>query len=190
MRTRGMSSGRRGAFGAAILVTGVAMAFAASATATEIVPSIGWSKTVDGNGDAKVFGGLALRSEILPMVKGEVAAGYRKESLFAGALEVKQWPVTASLYFTPLSMLYAGAGVGWYHTSYDYADDQPTIFQDDTSDDFGVHLGGGLQMPLTPAAAIDFNGKYVMLRETDSRLVPQRFDPDFWSASVGLAIRF
>jgi hypothetical protein len=29
-----------------------------------------------------------------------------------------------------------------------------------------------------------------MMREQDSRLVPERFDPDFWSTSLGLAISF
>ena len=51
-------------------------------------------------------------------------------------------------------------------------------------------VGGGLRVPLAPSAALDLNGRYVFLEEQNSRLVPSQFDPDFWTTSVGLAIRF
>ena len=33
------------------------------------------------------------------------------------------WPITASLWFTPIPMLYAGGGVGWYQVTLNYAND-------------------------------------------------------------------
>jgi opacity protein-like surface antigen len=97
------------------------------------------------------------------------------------------WPVTASLYLRPVPALYAGAGVGWYHTTFDYASGVPLA--DETHQDFGVHVGGGFQVPLGAGAAVDLNGRYVMLRDQDSHLVPEKFNPDFWTTSIGLAFK-
>lgn len=156
--------------------------------ATEIIPSVGWSKAVEGEQDGKVFGGLALRNNFLPFLKTEIAVAYREESRFDDALKLRMWPVTGSLYLQPLPFAYAGAGVGWYNISYDYADGLP--FEDETKNEFGVHVGGGVGIPLAPMVGLDLNGKYVMLREQDARLVPEKFDPDFWTTSLGLAIKF
>lgn len=156
--------------------------------ATELIPSYGISKPIDGDVSAKSFAGLALRSDLLPLLKTEIAVAYRSESRFDDQLKVRQWPVTASLYLAPTSMLYAGGGVGWYQTTFDYKND--LLFEDETHQDFGVHLGGGFQVPLGPAAALDLSGRYVMMRDQQSRLVPEKFDPDFWVTSLGLAIKF
>jgi opacity protein-like surface antigen len=78
--------------------------------------------------------------------------------------------------------------VGWYHTTLDYND--ALALPSETRQDFGVHVGGGLRVPLASSAALDLNGRYVFLQDQNSRLVPSTFDPDFWTTSVGLAIRF
>jgi len=39
-------------------------------------------------------------------------------------------------------------------------------------------------------AALDLNGRYVFLDQATSALPPNGFDPDFWTTSVGLAIKF
>ena len=97
-------------------------------------------------------------------------------------------PVTTSLYLAPVPAIYAGGGVGWYHTTFDYDSSLPLA--DRTSEEFGVHLGGGVQVPLAPAASVDLGGRYVMMREQDSHLIPEHFDPDFWVTTLGLAIHF
>lgn len=171
------------------IATALALALAARvAAAGEIIPSVGWTRAVDGNGDAKSSLGLALRGNVLPALKAEVGVGYRAESRYDGQLAVRTWPVTASLYVAPVPALYGGAGVGWYHTTLDYETNTP-LLQDETRQDFGVHLGGGMQVPLGPAA-LDLNARYVMLQDQQSRLVPEKFDPDFWMMSLGLAIPF
>jgi opacity protein-like surface antigen len=80
------------------------------------------------------------------------------------------------------------AGVGWYQTSFDYAD--RTGLPNSTSTNFGIHVGGGLEVPIAPAVGLDLNGRYVMLRDQESHLIPEKFNPDFWTTSVGLAIKF
>jgi opacity protein-like surface antigen len=98
------------------------------------------------------------------------------------------WPVTASLWLTPLSMLYAGGGVGWYHTTFDYNEALP--LQDTTKQKFGVHLGGGLTLPLAPVLGLDLQGRYVFLNKAGIPPRPQSFNPDYWTTSLGLAIKF
>jgi len=161
---------------------------AGASAAAEFVPSIGITKPVDGGTDAKLLTGLALRDNLAPILKGELAVAYRSESRFDDQLKVRSWPVTASLYLTPVPALYGGAGVGWYQTTFDYENNTP-LLQDETKQLFGVHVGGGMQVPLA-AAALDLNGRYVMLRDQESRLVPEEFNPDFWTLALGLAFKF
>lgn len=180
----------RAMIGAAILltlvVTGVRMANSA-----ELIPSLGLTKPVEGDADAKMFGSLGLRGSILPAIKGEVDVAYRSEDMFDDRLHVRMWPVTASLWFAPIPNIYAGGGAGVYITKFDYDQDEiPFPVEDETSQDFGVHLGGGLRFPLAPSASIDLHGRYVMLREKDSPLVQEQFDPDFWMAKAGIAFGF
>jgi len=161
---------------------------AGTSTAAEFVPSIGITKPVDGGNGTKLLTGLALRDNLAPLLKGEIAVAYRSESRYDDQLTVRSWPVTASLYLTPVPALYGGAGVGWYQTTFDYADNSP-LLRDETKQLFGVHVGGGMQVPVA-VAALDLNGRYVMLRDQESRLVPEQFDPDFWTLSLGLALKF
>lgn len=158
------------------------------ARAVEIIPSVGWSKGVDSEDDAKVFGGLAVRGSLAPFLKAEVGAAYRSEEIIEDNLQFRMWPITASLWLTPIPVLYAGGGVGWYHTTLDFDSDLP--FEDETNSEFGAHVGGGFNIPLGPRVALDLNGRYVFLDPQQSDLPPNEFDPDFWSTSAGLAITF
>ncbi len=174
---------------AVVAVLAALLAFAASsARAAELIPSVGLTRTIDGGNDTRTFGGLALRTPIVPLLAGEIGVAYRSESRFDDQLHVRMWPVTASLWLTPVPALYAGAGVGWYNVTLDYDDALP--IRDETRQEFGVHVGGGMRVPVAPSATVDLNGRYVMMRDQESRLVPEKFDPDFWQLSLGLGLRF
>jgi hypothetical protein len=179
---------RRLAAGLAVLLAAL-WAGVELARAAEIVPAVGMSRTVDGDNPSRAFASLALRGDLLPFLQTEVGVAYRSEQVIADQLNVRMWPITASLWVTPVPALYAGGGVGWYHTTLDYASNLP--FNDQTRENFGVHLGGGVKVPLgSPAVAVDLGGRYVMLRPQESQLIPQHFDPDFWTTTLGLAIHF
>lgn len=166
--------------GAALFVAPVPHALAA-----ELIPSVGLTRSVDSN-DTQSQIGLALRGGLVPgVLDTELGVGYRKDRYSNGALEVTQVPVTASLLVTPIPSLHADAGVGWYDTRLDYKD--PAL-PDETKQKFGVHVGGGFDIPLAPVVALDVTGRYVMLQKQDSRLVPRTFNPDFWTLSLGLAV--
>jgi len=171
------------------LLLGAALILGAgTASALEIIPSYGLTRSVDSD-DTESLLGLALRGSLISnVVQTEIGAQYRSESLYGGDLKTKMWPVTASLWFSPVRSLYAGAGVGWYQTTFDYADE--LNIDDHTEQEFGVHVGGGLRVPIVPQAALDLQGRYVFMQDQESQLVPESFDPDFWSLSLGLAIGF
>lgn len=158
-----------------------------AAPAASLVPSVGLTKPASVDADAKMFTGLALRGDVTPGLMGEIGVGYRSESRFDNQLDIRSWPVTASLYFKP-GPLYVGAGVGWYQTTFAFQDGSP--FSDETRQDFGVHAGGGLELPISKAVGVDLNGRYVMMQDQQSQLVPEDFDPDFWTMSLGLAMHF
>jgi hypothetical protein len=168
----------------ALLLIGVQVARAA-----EIIPSIGVARAIDSDDDqARISGGLAFRAPILSIFKTEVGVQYRSENRLDDNLHIRQWPITGSLWLNPMPALYLGGGVGWYHTTYDYDDGLPV--EDETTQDFGVHLGAGLEVPLGPSIGLDMNGRYVFLENVEDKLSTEEFDPDFWSTTVGLAFKF
>jgi hypothetical protein len=174
--------------GTLLLVTLVSVS-AGISRAAQFIPAIGFTKATDANaGDGTFFGSVALRAALLPFLSAEGGIAYRQDSFSNDDLKVRQWPVTASLWLTPMPMLYAGGGLGWYRTTYDYRSTLP--FKDTTTDKVGVHLGGGLAVPLTPHLGLDLNGRYVFMQKDNSLQFPTQFNPDFWNTSLGLAIKF
>ena len=158
-----------------------------AARAAEIEPSVGLTRSVGGD-ETKSQVGMALRGSLVPrLLQSEIAAGYRSEDAMGGDLRVKMWPVTVSALLTPIPTLHADAGVGWYNTTLDYRD---PLLKDETKQKFGVHLGGGIKIPVAPVAALDLTGRYIWMKEQETRLLPGAFNPDFWTLSLGLAIGF
>ncbi|HVP70575.1 MAG TPA: outer membrane beta-barrel protein [Gemmatimonadaceae bacterium] len=186
-RKQGWSRSIRPGMIALLLLIAVAGAVR-TVRAAEIIPSYGLTQSTDSNADTKSMVGLALRGNLFPMLQTEIGVGYRSESRYDGNLHVRMWPVTASLYANPFQTIYAGAGVGWYQTTFDYSNN--LLIPDETKQNFGVHVGGGFQIPLAPSAAVDLGGRYVMLRDQESHLIPEKFNPDFWVTQLGLAIKF
>lgn len=167
-----------------LLIAGVS-----GARASEIVPSFGLTRTVDSD-QANSNVGLAFRGDIAgPILQTELGASYRSQTYSDGAIRARMIPVTASLILRPIRAIHADAGVGWYHTKYEYPDIAGAP-NDETIQQFGVHVGGGLEVPIAPKAAIDLTGRYVFLKDQESQIIPQTFDPDFWSMSLGLALGF
>ena len=156
--------------------------------ATEIIPSVGLTRSVDTD-ETKSDIGLAIRGSAIPSVLDiELKGQYRKQERFDGQLTEKMWPITASAWLTPLRVVYAGGGVGWYHTTLDY--NSPSPFRDETTQKFGVHAGAGVRVPIAPAVALDLNGRYVWLEKQETAIFPREFNPDFWDMSLGLGLRF
>lgn len=171
-----------GALAALILVMA-----SSAASALELVPSVGLTRSVDGDNEAKGQLGLALRADLVPnLLQTEIGASYRKETV-SSDVDLHMWPVTASLWLSPVRNFYAGAGVGWYQTTYNYHG--ALTLNDETTQEFGVHLGGGMKIPMGSALALDLGGRYVMMQDQESQLIADSFNPSFWSLTAGLAFR-
>lgn len=157
--------------------------------AFQIIPSVGFTKSTDANaGDGNFSAGLALRAPLGSLFAAEGGISYREENYSGDDLTVRMWPVSASLWLTPASNLYLGGGLGWYRTTYDYRSE--LLIEDQTTSDIGLHMGGGVMLPLSPTLGLDFHGRYVFMQANDNIELPQTFDPDFWNASLGLAFKF
>jgi opacity protein-like surface antigen len=173
-----------------MIVAGTLFAFAPVVRAAEIVPAIGiTNSTEDSDDDVKLFGSLAFRGNLADALKAEIGVMYRNESFMNGNLNVRQWPLTASLYVTPTPQLYLGGGVGWYNTTLDYDDD--LNIDSKTQQDFGFHVGGGIQVPVSEAMAVDLGGRYTFMDDIETELDDlANLNPDFWTTSLGLAFKF
>lgn len=188
MKRRGF--GARQLFGALLLATVACTSAGNARAAVELIPSLGITKSTDESaGDAQASGGIAIRFPLLPFLKAEGGIGYRQESFGSDETKMRQWPITTSLWLTPIPMLYAGGGVGWYRTTIDYPSSLP--YKDSTTLETGVHLGGGVNVPIAPRLGLDFNGRYIFMQKDNNNIqVPTTFNPDFWTTSIGLAISF
>lgn len=172
---------------AAILLTGTALVVPRAHSA-EIIPSLAMTKAVDSNDNTRISYGLALRAPMATFLNGEIGLSYRKDEVSNGTVDRTQWPITGSLWLKPTPMLYAGGGVGWYNTTLQYPN---TTLNNRTTQDFGVHLGGGLSIPMVPnVASLDLNGRYVWLGDETSELPPNKFKADFWTTSLGVGFHF
>jgi opacity protein-like surface antigen len=174
---------------AALLMAVLLTTCVGASQAMQIIPSIGFTKATDANAaDGAFSGGLALRVPVLPYLNIEGGITYRDESFSNDDLKVRMWPVTASLWLTPIPLLYGGVGLGWYRTTYDYKEALP--FDDVTSMQIGTHVGGGMQVPVAPAVSLDLHGRYVFMQKDNKVAFPTEFNPNFWNTSLGLAIKF
>lgn len=165
----------------------LSIAHAGATRGSELVPSFGITRAVGGVGGTHTFSGLAFRTSVAPLLQGEVAVAYRSDERLDERSKVRAWPVIASLYLTPVPMLYGGAGVGSYPAGFAFPNG--VLGQSETSRSFGVHVGGGVKVPYGPTG-LDLGVRYVMMRDSGGSLEPQRFKPDFWTTTLGLALRF
>jgi len=77
----------------------------------------------------------------------EGAIDYRNEDL-GGGLELKSWPVTASLLVYPIPPVFALAGLGWYNTTLSFPAN--SIYDSNTQTELGYHFGAGVELPVAP----------------------------------------
>jgi opacity protein-like surface antigen len=94
-----------------------------------------------------------------PMLSLEAGVDYRNEEL-ANDLSMKTWPVTVGVVFQPIPILYAVAGVGWYHTTLDFSMPSSAVYKDETTTEFGYHAGAGLRFTIVPAVSAIADVRY------------------------------
>jgi len=159
--------------------------FAQSVYAQEvgIGPIVGYFKTSDADEGSLIFGG-AVRLKLADALGIEGSIGYRKEEYENGLLKVTSYPimVTGMLYVMP--MLYGAVGAGWYNFNIEYANSLG--LSDETTQEFGYHLGGGVELPL---GNLILRGdiRYVFLNlKLDNMPNAEDIKSDFYVITAGL----
>jgi opacity protein-like surface antigen len=81
----------------------------------------------------------------------EGAIDYHKEDLPLG-LELKSWPISATLLVYPMPVFYALAGLAWYNTTLEFPSSTP--FESQSESQLGYHVGAGVELPLSPRVSL------------------------------------
>ncbi|MGQ0720447.1 MAG: outer membrane protein [Candidatus Eiseniibacteriota bacterium] len=113
-----------------------------------------WVDRTDAEESSRMLGAFVRTGGMIGI---EGAVDYRNEDLGSGA-EMRTWPVTVSLIASPIPFLYGLAGVGWYNTTIE----APALLgsNEETSTDFGYHIGAGAQLPVMPALSLVGDVRY------------------------------
>lgn len=164
--------------------------FAGAALAgAQIGPRAGYYSVSDADEGTWLFGG-AIRLKPIPFFGVEGSVDYRKETYYDNALTVKSWPVQVTALVYPLPIVYGLAGAGWYYTTFEY---DALIFTDlggsDTTNEFGYHFGGGVEVPLGPGLSVAGDIRYVFLNY-DFQDLPgtEQADSDFYAITIALLL--
>ncbi|HET7225534.1 MAG TPA: hypothetical protein VFK69_07430 [Candidatus Eisenbacteria bacterium] len=167
----------------AVLLVGIQTAHAST---NWLIPSVGMTRAIHGDNEVTPFGQLAIRTHWAPLLSTEVGVGYRQDHFNDNTITQRSWPVTATLWITPVQQIYVGGGVGLYNNSLSFRDDLG--IRNRTTERFGTHVGGGVMVPLGSSLGLDLNAKYVFMEREHVDFVS--FDPSNWTTSAGLAFRF
>lgn len=152
-------------------------------------PNLGIQKAEDAD-ESKYLVGATMRVRLMSALGAEGSINYRQEEFEGGAVEVKSWPVTVTGLLYPLPILYGGVGAGWYNTTFDFNEVYNNLgYQDRTEQEFGWHLGTGLELPLGSSASVFGDVRWVFLDYEFENLpsaVIDDVEADFYSINVGL----
>jgi opacity protein-like surface antigen len=170
-----------------LLFTGLITLMVAQANAQSISlgPQIGYYKVPDAD-KGSFMGGAAWRLKLTPVLGAEASINYRQEKYADGALTVRSWPVMVTGLIYPLPVVYGAVGAGWYSVTLDYDQSKLPFVQDETTQKFGWHFGGGVELPL---GSLKLTGdiRYVFLNY-DFKQIPGSGDmkSNFTVVTVGL----
>jgi opacity protein-like surface antigen len=156
-------------------------------------PRLGYYENSDSDEEGSYFGGAQVRLKGTPFFGVELAAEYHSDEFYNGEVEIISWPVQASALFYVFPAVYGLVGAGWYNTTIKIKnDDRP----DESNSDFGWHLGGGVEIPVSDSMSISGDIRYVFMdyEGHENQLVEAAggdreihdIDADFWEASFGI----
>lgn len=149
-------------------------------------PQVGYLKAKDAD-DGVFMVGAALRARLTTTLGVEGSIGYRQEEYGEGAATVKSWPVMVTGLYYPVDIAYAAIGAGWYNTTIDYDETIGVELENETSQEFGWHFGGGAEIPLGGRMKLTGDIKYVFI-DYDFDEIPGagEIDANFYVINVGL----
>jgi opacity protein-like surface antigen len=159
----------------------------AGALRWSVGPHFGWAKTTSDGTNTALVGG-ATRFALAQRLGGELSVDWRTDDLESG--DVRTIPVQVSGLLYVLPAVHLTAGMGWYHVdaSFDAVKDRLLRFDDSTWDS-GLHVGGGIEIPLGSRSSLTAEARYVFLgyRLEDAGEVLE-VDADFFNVIAGLQL--
>ena len=159
-----------------------------------IGPQLGWQKSSSADKGSLMYG-AALRLKLSPAIGIEGSVNYRQEKYANGGLTVRSWPVMVTGLIYPIPVVYGAIGVGWYNTTFDYSQELTLKnLANNTQQNFGWHLGAGLEVPLGEAAWLTGDVRYVFLNYDFGQLATAAstgsLSSKFYVITVGLLFGF
>ncbi len=155
------------------------------AQSVSLGPQVGYYKAEGADGN--FMGGVAWRFKFTPMLGLEGSINYRQEKYANGALTVRSWPVMVTGLIYPLPIVYGAIGAGWYNTTFDYDQNLLPNLKDETTQEFGWHFGGGVELPIGTRFKLTGDVRYVFLNY-DFKEIPGSSDlkSNFYVVTIGL----
>jgi opacity protein-like surface antigen len=156
-----------------------------SAQSISLGPQVGYYKAQDAD-EGKFMGGVACRLKLTPVLGAEASINYRQETYADDALAVRSWPVMVTGLIYPLPMVDGAIGAGWYNTTFDYDQDKLPLLKDETTQAFGWHFGGGVELPVGSNFKLTADIRYVFLNY-DFKEIPgsEDLNSNFTVVTVG-----
>lgn len=158
-------------------------------------PLVGYHKAGDAD-DGRIMAGLALRLRLSPALGIEGSINYRQQNFADDAIKVRSWPLLITGMFYPIPMVYGALGAGWHNTTIDYANitnNNETIdLGEHTSQEFGWHLGAGLEFNFGSGTSLYSDIRYVFLNYEIEDLATQAINElddlnaNFYMINVGI----
>lgn len=144
--------------------------------------------------EASWFGGVQARLFLNDWLALEGSVTFHQSEFLDDAVKVTQYPVQATVLLYPFRewqvQPYALGGAGWYYTRTTYHDSL-SFLDSETDHTFGVHLGAGAELVLTPKMTVNADVRYVFMDEPgvdNSKLEDEEWD--FWQITLGLNFGF
>ena len=170
-----------------LLIMGLALLMVApmNAQSISVGPQVGYYKAQDAD-EGNFMGGIAWRMKLMPSFGVEASINYRQEKYVDDALTVRSWPIMVTGLIYPVSAAYGAIGAGWYNTTFDYNQDKVASLKDETTQEFGWHFGGGVELPVGSNFKLTGDIRYVFLNY-DFKEIPGsgNLDSNFYVVTVG-----
>ncbi len=159
----------------------VPLAFGAEGGKVGLGARMGLYKSNDAEGH-KFYGGVQARWRFFPALSLEGSIDYRAQESYPGGRKITSYPILASALFYPMpdakASPYLLAGLGWYYSK---VEDQSGS---NTTHTPGMHVGAGLDIPLSPLMVLNADFRYYFLDFTDQKV--QDLKTNGYIISVGL----
>ena len=157
-----------------------------NASSINLGPQLGFYKARDAD-NGSFIGGVTCRLKFAPVLGAEASINYRQETYGNDAVTVRSWPVMLTGLIYPLPVVYGAIGAGWYNTTFDYNQEKVPLLTDETTQKFGWHFGGGVELPAGSSIKLIGDIRYVFL-DYGFKEIPGSGDPesDFFVITAGV----